>query len=633
MHRWLVLLPVCLQVVLLSGPVASAQPTGLPAETLPLSDLSAFRDAPSNWSTADSVWADPEEEHHLAVAPGSGILVNRPEASANGHLLTAWTHGDLEIEMDVLMPRGSNSGIYLQGRYEIQLLDSWGVRSPTYADMGGIYQRWRPDRPEGERGIGGQAPRSNVAKAPGLWQHLKIDFRAPRFNADGEKVENARFEKVVLNGVVIHRNIELRGPTRAAAFTDEAAHGPLMIQGDHGPVAIKDVRYKRYEPGAIGLSDLQYARYDARLDEGLQQLDTIAVAERGATDRLSHEVVGGDNAFAAVFEGTLQVPRSGRYGFDLALHWVTGDPHFDDQVIGGGRLEIGGETALVHAGTGRVASETIDLNAGAQPFRLVYFKARSGGSSRIALFAEGPRLRRRALTTGATSGPPGDPILLRPEARPTVLRGFYQHGTTKKTHAVSVGDPQHIHYAYDLAQGSLLRVWKGPFVQANAMWQGRGIEQRVASQGSGPTVSGAPPLALLPTPTAAWPDSVQPALDHEYLGYRLDAQGRPTFRYRVQGLMVEDRLRADGTGGHLVRRIRLTGASATDRLFVRLFRADTLRTAGPSRFVAGDRDFYVELLSAPAKRAQLRRSAGGRELLLPVSTADLPIELHYAIIW
>jgi hypothetical protein len=49
--------------------------------------------------------------------------------------------------------------------------------------------------------------------------------------------------------------------------------------------------------------------------------------------------------------------------------------------------------------------------------------------------------------------------------------------------------------------------------------------------------------------------------------------------------------------------------------------------------VAGDRAFYVELLNAPAKRAQLRRSAGGRELLLPVSTADLPIELHYAIIW
>ena len=116
MHRWLLILPVCLQVVLLSAPVAHAQPTGLPAETLSLSDLSAFRDAPSNWSTADSVWADPGQEHHLAVAPGSGVLVNRPEASANGHLLTAWTHGDLEIEMDVLMPRGSNSGVYLQGR-------------------------------------------------------------------------------------------------------------------------------------------------------------------------------------------------------------------------------------------------------------------------------------------------------------------------------------------------------------------------------------------------------------------------------------------------------------------------------------------------------------------------------------
>lgn len=633
MHRWWFLLPVALLAALLSRPVAHAQPTGLPAETLALDDLASFRDPPANWFTADSVWADPDREHHLEAAAGSGIAVNRPTASADGHLVTAWTHGDLEIELDVLMPRGSNSGIYLQGRYEVQLLDSWGVPSPTYGDMGGIYERWRPDRPEGERGTGGHAPRVNVAKAPGLWQHLKIDFRAPRFNARGEKIENARFEKVVLNGVVIHRNIELPGPTRSAAFGSEGPAGPLLIQGDHGPVAIKNVRYKRYEPGAIRLTDLTYARYDVHLDEGLHQLDTVAVAARGPTDRLSHDVIDRDTDVAAAFEGALQVPRSGRYGFDLALHWVTGDPHFSDQVIGGGRLQIGGETALVHPGTSRVASGTIELDAGTHPFRLTYFKARSGASSRITLFAEGPQLRRRTLTTGEASGPLSNPIHVQPEGTPTVLRSFLQHGETKKTHVVSVGDPRKLHYAYDLAQGSLLRAWKGPFVQANAMWQGRGIEQRVVPQGSGPTFAGAPSLAVLTSTSAPWPDSVQADAGHEYLGYRLDAQGHPTFRYRVQGLTVDDRLRADSTGGRLVRTLRLSGAPASDRLFVRLIRADTLRAAGPDRFVAGDRRYYVELLNATAKSARLRRSAGARELLLPIPAEGLPIELRYAIIW
>lgn len=627
------LLLLCLLVTLLSVSAVRAQSTGLPAETLELDDLSAFRDPPANWSTADSVWADPDREHHLEAASGGGIVINRPTTSANGHLVTDWTHGDLEIEMDVLMPNGSNSGLYLQGRYEIQLLDSWGVQAPTYGDMGGIYQRWRPHRPEGERGIGGRAPRVNVAKAPGLWQHLNIDFRAPRFNANGEKVENARFEKVVLNGVVIHRNIEVPGPTRASAFNSEAPAGPLLMQGDHGPVAIKNVRYKRYEPGEIELSNLTYERYDAPLDEGLHQLDTVAVAASGSTDRLTHDVIGRDNDVAAVFEGMLQVPRSGRYGFELALSWMTGDPHFEGRVIGGGRLEIGGETVFTHTGDSRAESGTIELKEGRHPFRLAYFKNRPWATPEITLFAEGPQLRRRTLTAGEAPGELSDPILVEPSGAPTVLRSFLQHGGGKKTHAVSVGDPRNVHYAYDLAQGSLLWAWKGPFVQANKMWEGRGIEQRVVPQGSGPIFSGAPPLAVLPNRTTAWPDSVQSDIEHEYLGYHLDEQGQPTFRYRIQGLTVHDLLRADSTGGRLIRTIQLSGAPSSAPVFVRLLQADTLRAAGNDRFVAGDRQYYVELLNASNEHVQLRRSAGARELLLPVPAEGLPTEFRYAIIW
>lgn len=633
MRRRSFFLLLCFWIVLPSASIVHAQSTGLPAETLALGDLTSFRDPPANWTIADSVWADPDQQHHLEAVPGTGVVVNRPDASANGHLVTNWTHGDLEIEMDVLMPKGSNSGLYLQGRYEVQLLDSWGVQAPTYGDMGGIYQRWRPNWPEGERGIGGRAPRVNAAKAPGLWQHLKIDFRAPRFNANGEKVENARFEEVVLNGVVIHRNIELPGPTRGAAFDGEAPDGPLLIQGDHGPVAIKDVHYKRYEPGDIQLSNLTYERYDAQLGEGLHQLDTVAVVARGSADRLTHDVIGRENDVAAVFEGTLHVPRSGRYGFELALSWITDDPHFEGRVIGGGRLDVRGETVFTHPGVRRAASGTIDLEEGNHPFRLVYFKNRPWSAPEITLFAEGPQLRRRTLTAGDAPGALSDPILVEPEGAPTVLRSFLQHGGEKKTHAVTVGDPRKVHYAYDLAQGSLLGAWKGPFVQANPMWEGRGIEQRAVPQGSGPLFSGAPSVAILSNRTAAWPDSVQSALDHEYRGYRLDEQGRPTFRYRMGGLTVHDRIRADSTGGRLVRTIRLSGATPSAPLYVRLLRADTLQATGGGRFIVGDREYYVELLNASREHVQIRRSVGARELLVPVSTEGLPTEIRYAIIW
>lgn len=68
-------------------------------------------------------------------------------------------------------------------------------------------------------------------------------FRAPRFDATGKKLENARFVKVVLNGRVIHQDVEVTGPTRAATYENEAetSQGPLMLQGDHGPVAYRNI--------------------------------------------------------------------------------------------------------------------------------------------------------------------------------------------------------------------------------------------------------------------------------------------------------------------------------------------------------------------------------------------------------
>jgi len=617
----------CLLTVAVGGSSAHAQFSGAPPKPLSLEDLSSFQSPPDNWSVADSVWARPEERHHLASTSGTGVLVNQPTEAANGPLLSAWTHGDLELEMDVLMPRGSNSGVYMQGRYEVQLLDSWGVQSPTFGDLGGIYQRWRPQRPEGERGIGGHPPRTNVAKAPGLWQHLRIDFRAPRFNENGEKVENARFETVSLNGVVIHRNVEVRGPTRAAAFSDESATGPLMIQGDHGPVAVKNVRYKRYQPGHVTLSDLQYETYRG-VDDPASQLDTAAVAGRGSTDRLTlavaEEVVDQENAFAVVFEGSITVPRSGAYAFDLALEWED-ESASQEQAPGGAHLQIGDEDVIPYPDT----SGSVTLREGAHPFRLVYYERQDARGNDAALFVEGPRMRRQRFPE-AVEPPPSDPILATPEGTPSLHRSFFRHGNEKRTHVISVGTPRGGHYAYDLGRGSLLRTWKGPFLQMNQMWEDRGIEQKARPLGSGPVFSGDSPLAVLPSRAAPWPDSMQRDVEQEYLGYRLDEQGQPIFRHRFDGRKVTDRPRLQDSGGRLTRTLRLSGRSSSDSVFVRLARAPSLKRAGPTRFVAGDRQYYVTL-EEEIDGLFRRRSEGAHELLVPV-TGD-SIEIRYEITW
>lgn len=120
------------------------------------------------------------------------------------------------------------------------MLDSLGVESPKYSDCGGIYQRWKDGK-----GYEGVAPRTNASKAPGEWQTFEVVFHAPRFDEDGKKTANAKFVRVVHNGKVIQENVEVTGPTRAATFeNDEKPTGPIMLQGDHGPVAYRNLRIR-----------------------------------------------------------------------------------------------------------------------------------------------------------------------------------------------------------------------------------------------------------------------------------------------------------------------------------------------------------------------------------------------------
>jgi hypothetical protein len=207
-----------------------------------LNDFSSFKDPGKNWILANSVTANPNTEGELNLIAGSGVLANKPGKKNQGtDLFTATRHGDMILELDYLIAKGSNSGIYLQGNYEVQLNDSWGNIKSFSSDNGGIYERWDDTKPDGYKGFGGYAPRQNASKAPGLWQHLKIAFQAPKFDVAGNKITNARILTAELNGVLIHDNVELFGPTRGAS-SKESALGPLRFQGDHGAVAFKNIK-------------------------------------------------------------------------------------------------------------------------------------------------------------------------------------------------------------------------------------------------------------------------------------------------------------------------------------------------------------------------------------------------------
>jgi hypothetical protein len=198
-----------------------------------------FREPAGDWFEAGDTRLDPADERKLEPIAGEGVFING-KAGKIVNFVTRETHGDVKLELEFMISEKSNSGVYLQGRYEIQIFDSWGKENPVSWDCGGIYARY-----DGTKTYEGVRPLVNASKEPGEWQHLFISFRAPRFNKQGEKIKNAVFKEVKLNGVTVHKNVEVTGPTASSLDNNEEPLGPLMLQGDHGPVAYRNSKLKK----------------------------------------------------------------------------------------------------------------------------------------------------------------------------------------------------------------------------------------------------------------------------------------------------------------------------------------------------------------------------------------------------
>ena len=216
-------------------------------------DFSQWRDNTGQWQIVGDVSMKPDNNKLLSSKAGTGVIVNGP-AGRTTHLFSKEEFGDVKAHIEFMVSKDSNSGIYFMGRYEIQVFDSW-QKKPQYPgiECGGIYERW--DDNKETKGYEGHSPRVNVSREPGQWQTFDIIFRAPRFNRRGQKVANARFEKVVHNGTVVHADVEVSGPTRASASNDEKPTGPLMLQGDHGPVAYRNIRIEPAGPNPFFAMD------------------------------------------------------------------------------------------------------------------------------------------------------------------------------------------------------------------------------------------------------------------------------------------------------------------------------------------------------------------------------------------
>jgi hypothetical protein len=154
--------------------------------------------------------------------------------NGTGSILTAEEFGDVQLHIEWAAPQEvkgasqgrGNSGVYLQGRYEIQVLDSYDNKTYANGQAGAFY--------------GHNAPLVNASRKPGEWQSYDIIFHAPKSGADG-KVEPGSFT-VLHNGVLVQDHVPVKGDaTTAAKFKGVTAKGPIILQ-DHGnPVRFRNI--------------------------------------------------------------------------------------------------------------------------------------------------------------------------------------------------------------------------------------------------------------------------------------------------------------------------------------------------------------------------------------------------------
>ena len=588
--------------VLLAIPATNAQ------SPLPLSDLSFFKSPSSNWQIAGDAHADLESKGLLIVKSGTGVLVNKPvNENTKADLYSTEEYGDADLELDYMMTKESNSGIYLQGRYEVQLLDSWGVLNSKPGDNGGIYERWDESRPEGKKGFEGYAPRQNVSKAPGLWQHLKISFRAPRF-VNGVKTDNAKMLSVELNGVLIHENVELFGSTRGA-LEGESAKGPLRLQGDHGTVAFRNIQITSYDKERPQLQNLKYTVYKGPVNKEPDYTKTTALL-KGTSTVLTTNINNLPDTFIMRYTGMLRVTEPGEYNFNLFT------------TAGTGYLTINNRKLKM---TGRRGTNSLSLPTGDMPFELVYYKTMDWGKPAFGLFVSGPGIREFAISDADNlSIEQTDPILVEAPVN-TLLRSFMDIPGMRVVHAVSVGSPEGLHYTYDMDHSTLVQIWRGGFLDATPMWHERG------DGSSRPTGSrqlfGKPVLNVERLSSAGSPWKADTAgTSFRPKGYELDEKDRPVFHYFIYGFSVRDATQVLENGQGIIREIAVLNPSGD--LFVRLGESKAIENIGNGLFLFDDKSYYLRLDETDGEKAFIRDVDDKKELLIPIKS-----KIKYTILY
>lgn len=588
-------------------------------QTLPLDDLTKFKAQDGNWSIVGDVMMDRTKDIHehgnsvVSTKPGTGIIVNMNDEVKRSALLTNLEHGDIELELEFMLPKGSNSGVYLQGRYEVQLFDSWGEKRPKFSDLGGIYRNWETKK---DAIYMGKEPLMNAAKAPGLWQKMYISFSAPRFDKEGKKVSNAIIHLAKINGSIIHKNIEIPHPTGGPIINNEVAKGPLMIQGDHGPVAIKNIKYRLFSENSVTLGKVSYKYWKGSYEDPEEYKDKKPTRTGESPEGLTWEVTEDKTLFGLELNTTLDITKENIYRFD---------PIF------GGFFTMYVDDSLILKTSGgwewdKFKSKDIFLTKGTHSMRVFYSRSSSWRDPSLAINISSDNMRPQPIQTLSSYfvKEADMPLLVSARKEPAMLRAFLDYKgdrSLRRTHTIGVGDPSGMNYIWDNDLGAISCIWRGDFVDATSMWIGRG-DGSFKPLGDPIYLDNTPQLDVLNTLSAPFSEVYKDG-DFRPRGYKINEDVKqPIFQYTYKGMDFTDALYPDALSNTLIRELKVTNADPN--AYIRLAHGKSIVKTKDNEYLI-DGDYYI----LSPKDVILRTVSNQQELIAPLKSGSL----RYSLVW
>ena len=257
------------------------------------SDIGDLFKPNTHWQYVDSVVLA-KDAKKLSIVDGKSASVLLKNTTEEDDLISSTFFADSQLSFEFMLAKDARAQVYLQGRYAINLAGISNSKALTPLSAGGLDVR-------GANG-GGIAPLLDAAKPAGEWQRLDVKFRAPRFDDARNKVEDALFIEIKLNGLVVQQNTLANGVGQTSKYGWEDQYGPLVIRNLDGAVALKnlDIRHADFEAVKVPASSGQKTNVDGLTDlvaMGNEAFHSLGCASCHAIKENDPSVKSGPNLF------------------------------------------------------------------------------------------------------------------------------------------------------------------------------------------------------------------------------------------------------------------------------------------------------------------------------------------------